>query len=163
MRTLSRTRVHTYARMHTPTPDRAAWVPGHRVEHGHSMGHGAQDSAACKPPLALSHNTHACRVGPDGICTNAVLPVCGTTCRASPARSGSLLAAAFLALKFTECAFVSADSIVGVTYYADAAPQRFGTFCRAFIAMFGITIGRREIKRAGRRGGVQGEPESMRA
>ena len=31
---------------------------------------------------------------------------------------------------------------MGVTYYSDMAPEQFGTFARAFIAMFRITIGR---------------------
>jgi hypothetical protein len=32
-----------------------------------------------------------------------------------------------------------ADSIVSVTYFSEVAPERFGTFCRAFIAMFTLT------------------------
>ena len=34
-----------------------------------------------------------------------------------------------------------ADSIVGVTFFAEDAPEYFGNFSRAFIAMFRITIG----------------------
>jgi hypothetical protein len=29
---------------------------------------------------------------------------------------------------------------VSVTYYSEVAPERFGTFCRAFIAMFTLTM-----------------------
>jgi len=32
-------------------------------------------------------------------------------------------------------------SVVGATFYADSAPAEFGTFCRAFVAMFRITVG----------------------
>jgi len=32
-------------------------------------------------------------------------------------------------------------STVGVTFYSQIAPEQFGTFCRAFIAMFNITVG----------------------
>lgn len=37
--------------------------------------------------------------------------------------------------------FVIADSIVGVTLYAERAPDKFETFCRAFVSMFRITVG----------------------
>ena len=38
-------------------------------------------------------------------------------------------------------ALVAADSIVGVTFFADAAADSFGDFRRSFISMFRITIG----------------------
>ena len=35
-----------------------------------------------------------------------------------------------------------ADSVIGVTFYSDTAPDFFGSFARAFIAMFRIMLGR---------------------
>ena len=34
----------------------------------------------------------------------------------------------------------TADSIVSVTYFAEVAPERFGTFGRVFITMFTLTM-----------------------
>ena len=35
----------------------------------------------------------------------------------------------------------SADSIMGVTFFADDAPEEFGKFDRAFITMYRLTAG----------------------
>ncbi len=51
-----------------------------------------------------------------------------------------------------------ADAVVGVTFFGQQSPEDFDTFCRAFVSMFRITIGRREDV-GGRRewfGGVGG-------
>ena len=34
-----------------------------------------------------------------------------------------------------------ADAVIGVTFFGDLNPEFFGTFCRAFIAMFRMTMG----------------------
>ncbi len=44
-----------------------------------------------------------------------------------------------------------ADAVVGVTFFGQQSPEDFDTFCRAFVSMFRITIGRCEWG-GGRRG-----------